>query len=151
MYCRIKEFDEVLQSDIIDVAKLRTLCFNGMEISESSKVVITLSKPQLILGIPDTNGYRSLCWRLILGYLTPNKAEWKELLHNKRMVYKQFITEMVIPPGDDKIADHPLSDGPESSWGNYFKDNEVLLQIDRDVRRLCPDISFFQQVWAFIL
>jgi hypothetical protein len=26
------------------------------------------------------------------------------------------------------------------------QDNEVLLQIDKDVRRLCPDISFFSQV-----
>lgn len=46
-------------------------------------------------------------------------------------------------------ADHPLSDGPDSAWSTYFKDNEVLLQIDRDVRRLCPDISFFQQATDF--
>lgn len=55
---------------------------------------------------------------------------------------------MVIPPGaegNDHSVDHPLSDGPESSWSTFFKDNEVLLQIDKDVRRLCPDISFNQQ------
>lgn len=46
---------------------------------------------------------------------------------------------------DQHAGDHPLSDGPDSAWGTYFKDNEVLLQIDRDVRRLCPDMSFFQQ------
>lgn len=46
-------------------------------------------------------------------------------------------------------SDHPLSDGPDSAWSTYFKDNEVLLQIDRDVRRLCPDISFFQQATEF--
>lgn len=55
---------------------------------------------------------------------------------------------MAIPPGnnDSKCVDHPLSDGPESAWSTFFKDNEFLLQIDKDVRRLCPDISFFQQV-----
>lgn len=58
---------------------------------------------------------------------------------------------MVIPPSDgdqdrSECVDHPLSDGPESIWNTFFKDNEVLLQIDKDVRRLCPDISFFQQV-----
>lgn len=55
---------------------------------------------------------------------------------------------MAIPPGanDEKVQDHPLSDGPESAWSTFFKDNEFLLQIDKDVRRLCPDISFFQQV-----
>ena len=26
------------------------------------------------------------------------------------------------------------------------RDNDVLLQIDKDVRRLCPDLTFFQQV-----
>ena len=59
---------------------------------------------------------------------------------------------MASPPGNDnKIQDHPLSDGPESAWSTFFKDNEVLLQIDKDVRRLCPDISFFQQVNFIIL
>lgn len=59
---------------------------------------------------------------------------------------------MVIPPGsaDEPLnIDHPLSDGPESAWSTFFKDNEVLLQIDKDVRRLCPDISFFQQATEF--
>lgn len=56
--------------------------------------------------------------------------------------------EMAIPPGSGDLScnDHPLSDGPESAWSTFFKDNEFLLQIDKDVRRLCPDISFFQQV-----
>lgn len=46
-------------------------------------------------------------------------------------------------------SDHPLNISPDSSWSNYFKDNEVLLQIDKDVRRLCPDISFFQSATEF--
>lgn len=61
---------------------------------------------------------------------------------------------MAIPPGGDAtkvIHDHPLCDGPESAWSTFFKDNEVLLQIDKDVRRLCPDISFFQQVCVDIV
>lgn len=45
--------------------------------------------------------------------------------------------------------DHPLNIKPDSAWQTYFKDNEVLLQIDKDVRRLCPDISFFQQPCEF--
>uniref|UniRef100_T1IJS9 Rab-GAP TBC domain-containing protein n=1 Tax=Strigamia maritima TaxID=126957 RepID=T1IJS9_STRMM len=43
----------------------------------------------------------------------------------------------------------PLNPNPDSKWQKYFKDNEVLLQIDKDVRRLCPDISFFQQATEF--
>lgn len=58
---------------------------------------------------------------------------------------------MVIAPGasNNITSDHPLSDGPESAWSTFFKDNEFLLQIDKDVRRLCPDISFFQQATEF--
>ena len=31
-------------------------------------------------------------------------------------------------------APQPLNPNPDSRWNNYFKDNEVLLQIDKDVR-----------------
>lgn len=51
--------------------------------------------------------------------------------------------------GDVTLGDHPLSINPDSQWSTFFKDNEVLLQIDKDVRRLCPDISFFQQPTEF--
>lgn len=58
---------------------------------------------------------------------------------------------MIVMPGEKEedgdvtLCDHPLSNNPDSEWQTFFKDNEVLLQIDKDVRRLCPDISFFQQ------
>ncbi|XP_055318506.1 TBC1 domain family member 13 [Sitodiplosis mosellana] len=127
---RIKEFDELLNENVIDIRKLRRLCFNG---------------------IPDCNGYRALCWKILLGYLGLKKQDWPSILQKKRQLYKQFITEMAIPPGNDSSisTDHPLSDGPESAWSTFFKDNEFLLQIDKDVRRLCPDISFFQQATEF--
>jgi len=38
-----------------------------------------------------------------------------------------------------------LSTAPTSHWSTYFRDNEVLSQIYKDVKRLYPDISFFQQ------
>uniref|UniRef100_A0A8C5C4H2 Rab-GAP TBC domain-containing protein n=1 Tax=Gadus morhua TaxID=8049 RepID=A0A8C5C4H2_GADMO len=63
---------------------------------------------------------------------------------------------MIIQPGiakanlglnreDVTMEDHPLNPNPDSRWNNYFKDNEVLLQIDKDVRRLYPDMAFFQR------
>ena len=51
--------------------------------------------------------------------------------------------------GDVTAGDPPLRINPDSQWQTFFKDNEVLLQIDKDVRRLCPDISFFQQPTEF--
>lgn len=84
----------------------------------------------------------------MLGYLNNKRSTWTETLIKKRNLYKQFVEELVIPPGTNgstECNDHPLSEGPESAWSTFFKDNEFLLQIDKDVRRLCPDISFFQQ------
>ncbi|KAF6212896.1 hypothetical protein GE061_010606 [Apolygus lucorum] len=131
---RLREFEELVARDDIDMQKLKNLCFNG---------------------IPDEATNRALCWRLMLNYLPPSKKSWSELLSRKRELYKQFINEMIVSPGevdagdgervDVTFADHPLNLNPESNWGTFFKDNEVLLQIDKDVRRLCPDISFFQQ------
>ncbi|XP_076211440.1 TBC1 domain family member 13 isoform X3 [Aptenodytes patagonicus] len=68
----------------------------------------------------------------------------------------EFLKEMIIQPGiakanlgvsreDVTLEDHPLNPNPDSRWNTYFKDNEVLLQIDKDVRRLYPDMAFFQR------
>lgn len=55
-----------------------------------------------------------------------------------------FAEDLIVMPGecnaDDKervdvtLHDHPLNLNPDSKWQIYFKDNEVLLQIDKDVR-----------------
>lgn len=91
-----------------------------------------------------------MCWKLLLHYLPLEKANWNEHLKTQRESYGRFIDEMILLYGYEmpKVQeghDHPLNPNPDSKWQTYFKDNEVLLQIDKDVRRLCPDISFFQQ------
>ncbi|XP_024879973.1 TBC1 domain family member 13 isoform X2 [Temnothorax curvispinosus] len=132
---RLTEFDDVLDADEIETASLSKICFHG---------------------IPDEpGGLRPLCWKLLLNYLPPTKSSWLETLKRKRELYNTFIEDLIVNPGesntDDKervdvtLHDHPLNLNPDSKWQTYFKDNEVLLQIDKDVRRLCPDISFFQQ------
>ena len=32
-----------------------------------------------------------------------------------------------------------------NTWDEYFKDNDLLSQIEKDARRLYPDISFFSE------
>ncbi|XP_068617882.1 TBC1 domain family member 13 isoform X2 [Battus philenor] len=122
----IKAFEEILEQDVIDFEELQQLAFNG---------------------IPDDKGLRSLIWRILLHYLPKEKAARESTLTKKRQLYQQFIDEIIVSPGGP--SDHPLNISPESSWSTYFKDNEVLLQIDKDVRRLCPDISFFQSATEF--
>ncbi|XP_041986626.1 TBC1 domain family member 13 [Aricia agestis] len=123
---RIKAFEDLLDNEIIDLEQLRKLAFNG---------------------IPEDNGLRPLVWKILLNYIPPEKSSWESTLTKKRQLYNQFIDEIIVSPGGP--SDHPLNNSPDSSWGTYFKDNEVLLQIDKDVRRLCPDIAFFQTATEF--
>lgn len=54
-----------------------------------------------------------------------------------------MVEDLIVTPGetnndgervDVTLHDHPLNLNPDSKWQTYFKDNEVLLQIDKDVR-----------------
>uniref|UniRef100_A0A3B4F0A5 TBC1 domain family member 13 n=1 Tax=Pundamilia nyererei TaxID=303518 RepID=A0A3B4F0A5_9CICH len=66
-------------------------------------------------GIPFEGGIRALCWKILLNYLPVDQTQWESFLKK------------------------------QSRWNTYFKDNEILLQIDKDVRRLYPDMAFFQR------
>lgn len=97
-------------------------------------------------GIPDSCGLRSTSWKILLNYLPTNRQHWDEVLSKQRNAYDQFIRTIIVDPNEgEDTSDHPLSSSPTSTWSEFFKENEVLSQIDKDVRRLCPDLSFFQQ------
>ncbi|KAK4310140.1 hypothetical protein Pmani_018255 [Petrolisthes manimaculis] len=129
---RLQEYDALLSQDAINIRDLRALCFSG---------------------VPDEGGRRALCWKLLLNYLPLETNQWQDTLNKKRAQYRHFVEEMVVEParlskngsGNNHVEDHPLNPNPDSQWGSFFKDNEVLTQIDKDVRRLCPDIMFFQR------
>ncbi|WAR31652.1 TBC13-like protein [Mya arenaria] len=116
---RLQEFQQTLAAEVIDMSKLRKLAFNGC---------------------PDEQACVAL------------------FAKDYRALYRQFIDEMIIKPGteatekgvmDVTFDDHPLNPNPDSRWQAYFKDNEMLLQIDKDCRRLCPDLNFFQRATRF--
>ncbi|XP_063172303.1 TBC1 domain family member 13 isoform X1 [Candoia aspera] len=132
---RIAEFEDILSEPNIVLQKLREFCFHG---------------------IPFEGGLRCLCWKILLNYLPVERSAWSSQLKKQRELYAQFLKEMIIQPGiakaelgvfreDVTLEDHPLNPNPNSQWNTYFKDNEVLLQIDKDVRRLYPDMAFFQR------
>jgi len=126
---RVEAFDAALAEDVINDSNLRQLCFAG---------------------IPEGKGRRAMSWRLLLNFLPMERGTWKDFLHQQRQLYAQLIDEIVLQPqSSKKCEDHPLNPNPDSQWQSFFKDNEVLLQIDKDVRRLCPDISFFSQATDF--
>uniref|UniRef100_A0A4W3IUM6 TBC1 domain family member 13 n=1 Tax=Callorhinchus milii TaxID=7868 RepID=A0A4W3IUM6_CALMI len=132
---RVAEFRDALDEPNISLVRLRELCFSG---------------------IPFEGGLRSICWKILLNYLPTERDQWSCFLKKQREVYTQFLKELIIQPGiakanlgfsreDVTLEDHPLNTNPDSRWNTYFRDNEVLLQIDKDVRRLYPDMAFFQR------
>ncbi|XP_067940701.1 TBC1 domain family member 13-like [Watersipora subatra] len=130
---RLSDFEDLLNADVIDYTELSKKCFQGC---------------------PDVKGMRSLSWKLMLYYLPQKKTEWDDALNKQRRAYKSFIEEMIIKPGsevkmEDSVSDHPLNPNPDSQWSQYFKDNEMLLQIDKDCRRLYPDLVFFQSATEY--
>ena len=127
---RLAQFDSCLRQEKVSLAALKELCYQG---------------------VPEGGGRRAQAWRILLGYLPLQRSVWPEVVREKRALYRQLVAEMILSTPDEMgekspvVEDHPLNINPTSHWQSFFKDNEVLLQIDKDVRRLCPDLTFFQQ------
>ncbi|XP_045821193.1 TBC1 domain family member 13-like [Trifolium pratense] len=141
-------------------------------LAELSKKVMDMRELRRIAcqGVPDSAGIRSTLWKLLLGYLPPDRGLWSSELAKKRSQYKQFKEEILMNPSeitrkmynstigdaDDAKRDrallsrseiphdeHPLSLGKTSVWNQFFQDTEIIDQIDRDVKRTHPDMHFF--------
>ncbi|XP_021291742.1 TBC1 domain family member 13-like [Herrania umbratica] len=140
---------------------------------ELSKKVVNMRELRRIAsqGIPDGAGIRSTVWKLLLGYLPPDRGQWSSELAKKRSQYKHFKEELLMNPSEitrrlEKSAgcdndesksessgllsrsqithgEHPLSLGKSSIWNQFFQDSEIIEQIDRDVKRTHPDMHFF--------
>lgn len=118
---------------------------------EKKEIELNELRASCSYGIPEV--FRPLCWRLLLDYLPTDRSLWPSYLRKQRETYCGFVEDVIVQPGQSCSApncsaldDHPLSLSPDSEWKNYFKDNEMLIQIDKDVRRLCPEIEFFQRI-----
>ncbi|KAA0189726.1 TBC1 domain family member 13 [Fasciolopsis buskii] len=125
---KTEAFVELLQSESIRTGELRRLCIHGC---------------------PDSLGIRSTCWKLLLNYLPPHRDARSAKLSSCRVEYASYVDDFVIETGTTESSDHPLSSSPGGDWITYFNDNRVLLQINRDCRRLCPDFDFFHRVTDF--
>ncbi|UZO18344.1 uncharacterized protein OCT59_009659 [Rhizophagus irregularis] len=133
---RLTQFEDILNTKnidtepTIDLYKFRHLCFRG---------------------IPDKPGIRQLSWKILLGYLPPDKRKWQSVLEEQRSTYYSFVRDLLADPSEEELKnpdvssdDHPLNSSPNSKWAEYFADNSILEQIDKDVRRTLPDLAFFQ-------
>lgn len=106
-------------------------------------------------GVPGSfKGLRTIIWRLILGSLPDETAEWQASLDSNLATYEQFKKELIVNPQiqDEKqkaqaaaMMDHPLSRSQNSVWNTYFKDQEIWDEIEKDVKRTRTEMQFFKQ------
>lgn len=109
-------------------------------------------------GCPDQKGMRSLIWKLLLQYLPFNHSEWADSLRRSRATYDKFVEELstnpykklidsggsIGPNGRVIVNDDPLS-GSSGDWSEYYKDEAIRHEIDKDVRRTYSAFHFFQE------
>ncbi|KAL3828400.1 hypothetical protein ACJIZ3_017202 [Penstemon smallii] len=141
-------------------------------VQELSRKIINMGELRRLAsqGVPDVAGVRATVWKLLLGYLPPDRSLWPSELAKKRSQYKQFKEELLMNPSEitrrleksnlennepdvgnqgflsrSEInhEEHPLSLGKSSVWNQFFQDTEIIEQIDRDVMRTHPDMHFF--------
>ncbi|XP_042397882.1 TBC1 domain family member 13-like isoform X2 [Zingiber officinale] len=162
-------------------SRLRTLFrIEGKEVSlekrselefQLSQNVINLEVLQSIACCGDLDrDFRSIVWKLLLGYLPTQKHLWEEELVKNRLRFSELKREHLVNPSEhsaeDELVnstrhcqdndtggllcrreisngDHPLCLANGSFWNQYFKDAEIVEQIDRDLHRTHQDLNFF--------
>lgn len=122
-------------------------------------------------GVPDSAGMRSLLWKLLLGYLPLQHSMWESSLKQSRDTYEQFVQELTINPyaklyesdQDSKnnsnesaglkpltkqkvsAADDPLNPSSNTEWSQYYRDQQIRDEIDKDVKRTYSSFHFFNE------
>ncbi|CAF0811778.1 unnamed protein product [Rotaria sp. Silwood1] len=96
--------------------------------------------------------FTTVLWRIFLLCLSRDANQWNDMLDTCRNNYEKLVDQYKIDPykiSDNNNKDisnlnHPLSRDENSLWSQYFSDEELKATITTDVRRTCPDISFFR-------
>jgi len=115
-------------------------------------------------GVPDggasSANLRAITWKLLLGYLPPQHANWQAHLESQRRLYTDYLSELSVDPrtpaevaadvgGRGGVAgapadapageaaesspDHPLAGG--GKWAEWHADEDLRHEIQKDVDR----------------
>lgn len=95
-------------------------------------------------GVPTATWARPLAWKLLTGYLPPDRSDWDSTLAAKRERYWNIVHDVTVDPSEQPLdGDHPLNDAASSQWREFFDDSETRSVIQRDVVRTHPDLHRF--------
>jgi len=114
---RMEKFKRVLDDQVVNLDTLRELAWSGIP-------------PAL----------RPLCWRLLLGYVPPNKVLREQVLSRKRQEYKNLIPDYYDRPA--ALSSFSQQHGASS---HTTEEENALRQVAVDVPRTAPGVPFFHQ------
>jgi hypothetical protein len=126
---RVAKFTRLLNEPVVDIEALRELAWSGI--------------PQHL---------RPLCWRLLLGYLPPNRERRDQILARKRREYRELIPEyydsaaVAVAGAAAAAAANGMGGGlnnNHSSISRATEEESALRQVAVDVPRTAPGVPFF--------
>ena len=133
-------------------SKLHTLN-DDFKTAYIEKLLAILNKPPIditlvksIIGmdvLEEQPSLRSLCWKLLLNYIPTDNTDWETHIDQKRAEYNELKQKYLvsITKKKKKAIDHPLSNN--SDWEGYFKDNQIMKDIEKDLKRTRNELPFF--------
>jgi hypothetical protein len=129
---RVAKFTRLLNEPVVDIEALRELAWSGI--------------PQHL---------RPLCWRLLLGYLPPNRERRDQILARKRREYRDLIPEYydsaagavagaaAAAAAAGGIGKNENNTNSHSSISRATEEESALRQVAVDVPRTAPGVPFF--------
>lgn len=93
-------------------------------------------------GIPDEASYiRSICWKLLLGYLPEQRSKWASVTAANEKTYSDLV-HAFLP--EEKFENYPLvMDKHNPRWQELQHDFLLWEQIEKDTSRTHADLAFF--------
>ena len=117
----------------------------------------TLIRKEGLAGRIRQYSIRGMAWMALLGVIQPPNsgqtlseamAIWTKEIQKTRDEYTQLKESTSVNPNqesaEDLLMNNPLSNHQDSTWAKYFEDNELKLEIQRDVVRTFQEMEFFK-------
>ena len=146
------KFSPLIDSNDIQILKKKETVINFLKIINRRKIEIAMLRSLSFRGIPsEIKGLRPIIWKVLIGYLPRETSKWLSMMQENKKIYDGLKEDLIVIPDLDNPEnnnkhydnDHPLSVKPKSLWNQYFVDNVVWTEIEKDVRRTRNDMQFF--------
>ena len=152
-YSDHKFFNEIIsETKNVTLLQIQTKIISTIITLDSKNIILDNVKRLAIDGAFDEiPSIRSLCWKVLLGYLGLNIYNWENEINNKRLIYDNLKKKYIIQVGNllknkkKKKFDHPLSITADSKWNEHFQDNDLNDMIEKDLLRTRSEMDFFKK------